>query len=259
MTSSAAVKPSPTRLLVSVRDAAEAELAMNSGVTLLDVKEPLRGPLGAASPEVLQAIARATEELRNERATPDGYPLTLSAALGELLDYAPHALPSGFQLAKFGLAGCAALDDWPHRWREAIRTLSPGVQPVAVVYADYERANAPCPADTIAVGRELGCSYVLVDTFDKTRGNLLDLWNWPEIQHLVEQVQSQALRVVLAGSLSASAIRRLLPLHPAVVAVRGAACGGDRNGALDPERVGELVSLVQGPTRAARSRAVISQ
>lgn len=254
MTSLKVGKTSVTRLLISVRNAAEAELALSAGVTLLDVKEPLRGPLGAASTEVLQSIAAAVEHRLAEEPPIDGYPLLLSAALGELLDYEPRILPAGFQLAKFGLAGCAAIDDWPHKWRKAIATFPVGVEPVAVVYADYERAKAPRPADVVAVGRELGCSYVLVDTFDKTQGNLLDLWHGTEIQRLVEQVQSQALRIVLAGSLSVSAIRRVLPLHPAVVAVRGAACGGDRNGSLDPERVGELVSVVQGITRATHAQ-----
>jgi (5-formylfuran-3-yl)methyl phosphate synthase len=249
-------KASSTRLLISVRSAAEAELALSAGVTLLDVKEPLYGPLGAASAEVLHSIAEVVENRMAEESSPDGYPLMLSAALGELLEYETNALPPGYQLAKFGLAGCAAIDDWPHKWRSAIATLPVGVEPVAVVYADYERAKAPRPSDVIAVGRELGCSYVLVDSFDKSQGNLLELWHWIEIERLVEQVQSHALRIVLAGSLSISAIRRLLPLHPAVVAVRGAACGGDRNGSLDPERVDELVSLVQGHSRAARTQPV---
>ena len=37
-----------TRVLVSVRDALEARIALDCGVDLIDVKEPLRGPLGAA-------------------------------------------------------------------------------------------------------------------------------------------------------------------------------------------------------------------
>lgn len=258
MTSMEAGNMPSTRLLISVRNAAEAELALSAGVTMLDVKEPLFGPLGAASGEVLQSVAEVVENRVADEPSPDDYPLVLSAALGELLEYEPKVLPPGYQLAKFGLAGCAAIDDWPHKWRSAIATFPVGIDPVAVVYADYERANAPRPADVIAIGRELGCSYVLVDTFDKTQGNLLDLWNWIEIERLVEQVQSQALHIVLAGSLSASAIRRLLPLHPSVIAVRGAACGGDRNGSLDPERVDELVSLVQGPSRPAQPQSLVS-
>ena len=48
-----------TKLLVSVRDAAEARLAVEAGVDLIDVKEPSAGPLGAAAAETLAEIAAA--------------------------------------------------------------------------------------------------------------------------------------------------------------------------------------------------------
>ena len=45
-----------TRLLVSVRDALEARVAMGAGVDLIDVKEPRRGSLGRASNSVVAAV-----------------------------------------------------------------------------------------------------------------------------------------------------------------------------------------------------------
>ncbi len=47
-----------TRLLVSVRDPDEAQIAAQSGVDLIDVKEPIRGSLGAADAATLAAIAQ---------------------------------------------------------------------------------------------------------------------------------------------------------------------------------------------------------
>ena len=44
-----------TELLVSVRSAAEAHLALQAGVQWIDAKEPARGSLGAASADVWQA------------------------------------------------------------------------------------------------------------------------------------------------------------------------------------------------------------
>ncbi|MFM9024862.1 MAG: (5-formylfuran-3-yl)methyl phosphate synthase, partial [Planctomycetaceae bacterium] len=46
-------------LLVSVRDAAEAEEALAGGASIVDVKEPRRGPLGAASAATAAAVAGA--------------------------------------------------------------------------------------------------------------------------------------------------------------------------------------------------------
>jgi len=41
------------RLLVSVRDASEARAALAGGAGIIDAKEPLNGPLGAVSSDVL--------------------------------------------------------------------------------------------------------------------------------------------------------------------------------------------------------------
>ena len=45
-----------TGLLVSVRDAEEARHAADAGADLIDIKEPLAGPLGAAAPETIAEI-----------------------------------------------------------------------------------------------------------------------------------------------------------------------------------------------------------
>ena len=41
------------KLLLSVRNALEANLALEAGVDLIDIKEPSAGPLGAASAAVI--------------------------------------------------------------------------------------------------------------------------------------------------------------------------------------------------------------
>ena len=70
----------PTGLLVSVRSAAEALVAMAGGADLIDVKEPSRGSLGAVDPEVLSEICDAV-----------GGRLPISAALGELAESVDEA------------------------------------------------------------------------------------------------------------------------------------------------------------------------
>ena len=123
-----------TRLLVSVRDVDEADLALQAGVDLIDLKEPHRGAPGAVAPE----IVRAAVELVDGR-------LPTSAALGELTDWHPGvaaALPAGLNFAKLGLAGCAEFADWPQHWEAALAQLPTWVGSVAVVYADWPAARA---------------------------------------------------------------------------------------------------------------------
>jgi hypothetical protein len=226
-----------TGLLVSVRSAAEAELALAGGADLIDVKEPRYGSLGAADPavwdEVRQAVAGRTP---------------VSAALGELLaDFRDESLEQaeGLSFAKVGLAGCTATSDWMSRWTRAMRALPAGVQPVAVVYADGCTARSPPAEELLPIAASLRAPYLLLDTFDKSAGRLLDHLGLDQLAALTELAAQHQMLLVLAGSLDEAAIRQLAPLRPAYFAVRGAACGGDRTQAIEWSRVKRLAEVVQ--------------
>ena len=45
-----------TRLLISARSAAEAKIVASAGVDIVDIKEPLNGALGLASPDTLKEV-----------------------------------------------------------------------------------------------------------------------------------------------------------------------------------------------------------
>jgi len=226
-----------TGLLVSVRSAAEAELALAGGADLIDVKEPRRGSLGAADPVVWDEVRRVVAGR-----TP------VSAALGELLpalrdENLQHA--QGMSFAKVGLAGCSAVSDWASRWTRAMRALPAGVQPVAVHYVDRRTARSPPAVELLPIAAMLRSPYLLLDTFDKSAGRLLDHLSLDQLAALTEQAATHGLRLVLAGSLDEGAIRRLAPLRPAYFAVRGAVCGGDRMQAIELARVKRLAEVVR--------------
>jgi uncharacterized protein (UPF0264 family) len=235
-----------TGLLVSVRSAAEAQVALSAGVDLIDVKEPSRGSLGAADTAVCEEVLGVVGGRR-----------PVSVALGELLDEAERvnspAGPAGPSwragcipsFAKLGLAGAAALADWQARWTAAMHALPEGVQPVAVTYADWQGACAPPPLAVLAAAAAMDARTLLVDTHDKSHGNLLTHLTWSELTELSARAAAVNIRLVLAGSLDAEAIRAVLPLAPAYVAVRGAACAGSRTQAIDAARVKRLVELVR--------------
>lgn len=224
-----------TRLLVSVRDASEARLAVDAGVDLIDLKEPNRGSLGAVDFDTLREVIEVVAGR-----------VPLSAALGELVDITPaqvSALPKELSYAKVGLAGCASLADWPNRLGATYRALPDGVVPVAVIYADGHSAEAP-PADAVlAVAKRLSCGAVLVDTFDKSQGGLFAHFGPGEIGHIVTTCRKLGILVVLAGSLTLETIPWALEFEPDFVAVRGVACAGSRTGALDADRLRQIVGL----------------
>src|SRR5947209_20487137 len=55
--------PGPPRLLVSVRNVAEAEAALAGGCDVLDLKEPGRGAMGMADISTIEAVLERTRTL----------------------------------------------------------------------------------------------------------------------------------------------------------------------------------------------------
>ncbi len=227
-----------TRLLVSVRNTAEAADALEAGAHLIDVKEPRRGSLGPADVSTIQSAC----SLIAGRAP-------VSAALGELL-HEPRsetiARARCVNYAKLGMAGCADVADWQATWASVLDDFPATTSSVAVTYADWRVAHAPHPWRVLRSALKLGCRGMLVDTFDKSRGGLLDHLQLGELAGLVSALRASGLIVVLAGSLSRESVPRVLSLAPDYIAVRGAACAGGRQGRIDGSRIRDLLHLL-GP------------
>lgn len=211
-----------TGLLVSVRDADEALLALAGGADVIDIKEPGRGALGAADPEVWQEVRRVI---------PAAFPL--SVALGELADddiCERAARVPRIQYAKVGLAGCLDLADWQLRWEHVLRRLPIEAERVAVGYADHHTARAPSPRDVLRAAPQVNCRTMLLDTFTKDQGDLFDHFDEDNLALFARECRAAGISLVLAGSLRLTSLQRALRFAPALVAVRGAACRGDRTG-----------------------------
>ncbi|QDU29997.1 hypothetical protein ETAA8_51150 [Anatilimnocola aggregata] len=228
-----------TRLLVSVQGPDEALLAVECGAQLIDVKDPRHGSLGATSPAVWQAVMAAVGEY-----------MPVSAALGELLDrevLGRAQATAGLTFAKVGLAGCGALNDWQARWYAWQQSLATGVQAVAVIYADWNSCGAPAPDEVLDLAAQADIAAVLIDTFDKTRGSVLQLRSTAELAALASEVQQAQLMLVVAGSLQLGDVSALLPLRPAYLAVRGAVCDGPRSGQLSAAKIRQWSRALSTP------------
>ena len=225
-----------TGLLVSVRDADEAEAALQGGAALVDVKEPRLGSLGRASVEQWESVRRQVAGR-----------VPLSVACGELLEPAaqqPVPALTGAAYGKCGLAGCGPLADWPARWAAWREQLPRVIQSVAVAYVDWERALAPPPEQVCARAPQLGCRAVLWDTHTKDGSCLLDHLAVGELATWTRRARQQGMLVVLAGSLQLAHLPELMSLAPDYVAVRGAVCGGDRHGVVRRHLVEQFVAAV---------------
>lgn len=220
------------KLLISIRDVAEANAALQGGADWIDLKEPEFGSLGPVDFESACQIAMAIEGR-----TP------LSAALGELMDW-PQSNSrrlleiEAISLVKIGLSGVCQLANWFQRWETFSQQVADaGKQLVAVAYADWKSINAPCPQQIIEKAEDCGTPYFLLDTYDKSHGSLLNFVRKKELEEILASASSANLKTVIAGSLSSNSMRSLPQKNIDMLAVRGAVCDRGRTGHVTAQKV----------------------
>ncbi len=213
------------RLLLSIRDPQEAAVALQAGADFIDIKNPEVGSLGRPSSTIVQICLKV---IANQ--------VPVSCALGDLPEETPIAAPPlGVAYLKLGLAGCASQSCWQERYLATLQSWPAEVRRVGVIYADWQRADAPSPQETLAVADAAGCQVVLIDTFIKDGLGLLQTMPAEQLDHLCQQIRRSGKTLALAGSLRLESAAGVLPLNPDILAVRGGACRGHRTGPLDLE------------------------
>jgi dihydroneopterin aldolase len=218
-------------MLASVADAAEAEVVVQLGADVIDLKDARRGALGAVSLDVArQAIAAVAG--RSET----------SAALGDPPYNEEALLESARALAAMGVDYLKLAVDAPtlDRFGESLSRLAREVAVVGMMFADENTDFA-----LLARFRELGFKGAMLDTRDKTRGRLLAHLEVVQLNQFCTQCRALDLMSGLAGSLEAPDVPRLLLVRPDVLGFRGALCHArDRRGAIDPAAVVRIRDLI---------------
>ena len=229
------------KLLVSVRDASEAESIAAMHLDWLDLKDPDAGPLGRPT---LNAVKAFMQVVTNACQHPSG-PRHWSIAGGELLDWKTdehaawlHAIgPAG--CIKWALADCAARADWIAVAARAAQPLPHASQQAILVhYADGWRCQAPDWQSVLDATQHLGWHRVLIDTAIKDGSSLLDHTSLETLESMLAQAKRAQIEVALAGALRLEMLEPLKMLNPAWLGFRSALCEHrDRRSTLIPERV----------------------
>ena len=217
-----------TLFLASVRDAAEAELAIGAGADIVDLKDPGAGALGALAPEAIAICVRAA-----------GGRVPVSATIGDLpleetgIREAVLATAScGVDYVKLGLfpggdAGSALLPLAP---------LASRIRLIVVLFADAMPAF-----DAVALAGRIGAAGIMLDTMGKAGVSLPGLVAPNGLRAVIASARARGLAVGLAGSLQAGDVPALLALAPDLLGFRGALCREGRRGApLDPVRLAAI-------------------
>lgn len=223
-----------TQMLVSVMDAAEAELALAGGADIIDCKDPRRGALGALPFEVVIAVREAVAGRRPVSATLGDLPM-VPALLAERAE----ALAARVDFVKVGLfdapetAACIA----------ALAPLARRHRLVGVLFADRH----PDPS-LVALLARAGFAGVMLDTADKSGGGLRRHLDEAALSAFVAAARAAGMLCGLAGSLRLEDIEPLLALEPDYLGFRGALCEGQvRGGSLGAGAVTAVRRAMGGP------------
>jgi len=234
-----------TLLLASVTDSDEAEIAIEHGADIVDLKDPSKGALGAWPVEAVRGGVRAVAGRRPVSAVTGDLPMepeVISAVVGDMA----HA---GVDYVKVGLFPGPRRPDCIR----ALSDLARNTKIVAVMFADAEPAF-----DLVPVMAECGFAGAMLDTAHKGTGRLLDRMDMATLKDFVGRCQSNSLMAGLAGSLEAPDVPRLLLLGPDVLGFRGALCAEqDRRGRIDATALRMLRELIPLDPRSRLSEQVV--
>jgi dihydroneopterin aldolase len=229
-----------TLFLASVRDASEAELALQAGADLIDLKDPSQGALGALANDIVAACVKAVAGRAPMSATIGDLPMQPARLRDAVLSMAE----TGVDYVKLGL--------FPDGDAQAcLGALEEDAQRVRLVLVAF--ADAMPAFDPAAAAARIGAHGVMLDTMRKDGGSLLDHADHATLAGLVAAAKAEHLTVGLAGSLRACHVPDLLKLDPDLLGFRGAlCCEGMRGRALDAAACAAIRALI--PRAAARAK-----
>ena len=221
-----------TRMLASVTDSAEADIALRLGADIIDLKDAANGAMAAVDAATAEAVAAQVAGRRE-----------LSATLGDP-PYDPPALietARAFAALKIDYLKAAVDADTLEQCGEGlIAAIAGTARLVAVLFADEAPDLALLPKL-----KSLGFAGAMLDTRRKSAGRLLDHFDVNRLERFCSLCRAEGLTSGLAGSLEAPDVPRLLLVRPDVLGFRGALCRNhDRAAGLDPQCVSLIRDLV---------------
>lgn len=223
-----------TGLLVSVTNRQEAEIALETGVDILDMKNPAAGALGRLPFHTVADIVALARGRCTTSATIGDLPMQpelVAAAVAEMAE-------TGVDIVKIGFFGSAAHEACAEA---ASRAVAGRARLVAVLMADETPDRSLIP-----VLRQQRFYGVMLDTASKSGKHLLDYFNIGELRDFCSEAHLNGLVSGLAGSLRCQHVGMLEDLNPAYLGFRGAVClENNRQARLDAGKLCSIKSLLR--------------
>ncbi len=231
-------------LLASVRSVAEAEIALQGGADIIDLKEPEQGALGAVDAQTLHQVV---EKIQHR--------VPLSATIGDL-DTDSEAIyraimqthESGVDLVKVGFFSALPAKLILQAMQ---RAATQGVNLIAVLFADHA-----LDMGLLTELKQAGLHGAMLDTAAKGSGSLLSHQSLATLEIFTRRCAELDLLSGLAGSLRCDDIPALLPLKPDYLGFRTALCDQQRrNAGINAEALAQVRSHIPNTQTLAVANA----
>ena len=218
-----------TGMLASVTSVKEAEIVLNAGVDIIDIKNPHEGALGALDINAVKDIVRFVN-----------HKCITSATIGDIdsndpmfLNYIDNMAETNVDYVKVGLFDTKPSSSF---MRDIINAVNKGIKIVVVLFAEnYQGLDAVRPI------MQAGITGIMLDTKDKQSQNLCSVLSEKELIEFIGMAKKYNLLTGLAGSLSFGDIPKLLEINSDYLGFRGALCSqSNRINEVDEKQVANI-------------------
>jgi dihydroneopterin aldolase len=221
-----------TQLLISVKNAEEALIALQAGADIIDLKDPNVGALGALTLEETKRIIQAINGLA-----------LLSATVGEqhvrlndLVQDIEARAEMGIDIIKIAVSELFYDENF---LIEMAKLSIVNIKIVAVFFAD-----TTLDFGLLAMLQKAGFYGAMLDTQNK-KNNLLEVQTKRTLRLFTQLCHQYHLKSGLAGSLRPQYIELLAKYNPTYIGFRGGACENDmRNSTLSSSKVMEIKNML---------------
>lgn len=229
------------KMLASVSTLEEADLVLNSGVDIVDLKNPNQGALGALTINEIAEIVK----LINGRGP-------VSATIGDISNVEDvtnairNVLKTGVDIIKIGFF--EHMDNLT--LVQAVMPYTKEQKIIAVLFADGQHDFSILPKL-----KKAGFYGVMLDTAHKNGKHLLNHLNASDLKAFILLARQLELEVGLAGALRESHIEQLSSLQPNYLGFRSALCEeNQRKNKLNAYKTSCIKDVLQKYNNQAKKR-----
>ena len=201
-----------TQILISVTSIAEAQIALDNGVDIIDLKDPSAGALGALPLPLIQSIVSYINRQKLVSATIGDLPMQADLILQRVMLLASTKV----DYIKIGFFESSNFQPCLDALQSVTQS---GVKLIAVLFAEHSY-----PENLIEIIKKAGFVGIMLDTANKNGHTFLDYYSEKLRKEFAQKVLALDLTFGLAGSLKVQHIAIAKEINPTYMGFRGGVC-----------------------------------